>query len=173
MLATLRSPERPHLLLLSYTPNYEVQDFVIVPRQFLVEQIVIPRKPLGPNCRRAGWQGCNLNIGLVPEDGRIAYVSDFQRVSPADFSRGWKRVEFLDEYSPQGRGWLSLTMYLIRCLGKASFELRDLYALEHVARQAFPDNLHVRAKLRQQLQRLRDSGWLDFQGRSRYLVRQI
>lgn len=168
MLASIRSDARPHLLLLSYTTDYQVRDVTAVPRQFLIEEIVIPRKPLGQHCRRAGWQGCNLNIGMLPPDGRIKFVSNFRSASRAIVSAAWEQAEFLDNYKSAKRSWIAVTMSLVRQLNKRSFTLGDLYELEGEAKKTFPNNVHVKEKLRQQLQHLRDRGWLHFEGRGNY-----
>ncbi|MDD5405163.1 MAG: Dam-replacing domain protein, partial [Sulfuricella sp.] len=68
----------------------------------------------------------------------------------------------------EARGWLAVTMGLVRRLRKDQFSLDDLYAFEPEAKAAFPRNAHVKAKLRQQLQRLRDLGWLEFEARGKY-----
>ncbi|MDP2826332.1 MAG: DpnI domain-containing protein, partial [Sulfuritalea sp.] len=168
MLASIRSDARPHLLLLSYTTDYQVRDVTAVPRQFLIEEIVIPRKPLGPHCRRAGWQGCNLNIAMLPSDGRIKFVSNFTKAPRANVCAAWKQAEFLDEYKSAKRSWIAVTMALVRRLNKRSFTLAELYELDGDARKTFPNNAHVKEKLRQQLQHLRDRGWLHFEGRGNY-----
>lgn len=170
MLASIRSDACPHLLLLSYTPDYRVRDVTAVPRQFLVEEIVLPRKPLGPHCRRAGWQGCNLDIGRLPSDGRIKCVTNFVSVPQAAIRTAWTQAEFLAECESTQRGWLALTMALVRRLDKEVFSLSDLYALEGEAKKAFPNNQHIREKLRQQLQRLRDKGWLNFEGQGIFRI---
>ncbi|MBK5913275.1 hypothetical protein [Rhodocyclus purpureus] len=51
-----------------------------------------------------------------------------------------------------------------------SASLSDLYSLEEKARAIFPGNNNVKPKLRQQLQRLRDLGWLSFEGNARYKI---
>ncbi|MGD9856249.1 MAG: hypothetical protein AB7U20_14995, partial [Planctomycetaceae bacterium] len=45
-----------------------------------------------------------------------------------------------------------------------SFALDDLYAREDVFQSRFPRNRHVRHKIRQKLQQLRDAGLLTFLG---------
>lgn len=172
MLASIRSDTCPHLLLLSYTADYRVQDVTAVPQQFLVEEIVLPRKPLGPHCRRAGWQGCNLNIGMLPPDGRIKCVANFAKLPEATIREAWKQTEFLEECKSSKRGWLAVTMGLVRRLNKDTFSLGELYELEAEARRIFPNNRHIKEKLRQQLQHLRDKGWLRFEGSGFYRVTQ-
>jgi type II restriction enzyme len=168
MLASIRSETCPSLLLLSYSPAFQVQQLVAIPSRFLVAEIVVPRKPLGTHCRRAGWQGCNLNIGLLPPEGRITCVTEFKPLPPEQIKIAWDRTAFLNEVDAAARGWLALVMGLIRRLQKDQFTLHDLYALEAEAKSAFPKNIHIKAKLRQQLQRLRDLGWLEFEGHGKY-----
>lgn len=170
MLKAVRSENCPNLLLLSYSPNFEVRHLVAIPRRFLVEEIVVPRKPLGAHCRRAGWQGCNLNIGLLPSDGLIKCVYEFNSLPVEKIQMEWNRTAFLDEIKPEARGWLAVTMRLVRQLKKDSFALQDLYDLEQEAQRAFPKNSHVKAKLRQQLQILRDQGWINFVGNGQYIL---
>ena len=170
MLKAVRSENCPNLLLLSYSPQFEVRQLIAIPRRFLVEEIVIPRNPLGAHCRRAGWQGCNLNIGLLPPDGQVTCVSEFHSLPIEHIQFEWNRTAFLDEIKPGARGWLAVTMKLIRQLKKTQFTLQDLYTLEVEAQKAFPQNSHVRAKLRQQLQVLRNKGWLNFVGNGIYYL---
>jgi len=51
------------------------------------------------------------------------------------------------------------------------FHLDEVFAREAVFQNRFPRNRHVREKIRQTLQRLRDSGFLDFLGNANYQVR--
>ncbi|MFN3814987.1 hypothetical protein [Brevundimonas sp.] len=46
--------------------------------------------------------------------------------------------------------------------GRPDFVLDDLYAFEARLSALHPGNRHVREKIRQQLQVLRDRGWLTF-----------
>ena len=60
----------------------------------------------------------------------------------------------------------------VRKMGKTEFTLKDIYAYEEAMHAIYPKNSHVRPKIRQQLQVLRDLGYLEFPERGRYLVRQ-
>ena len=51
---------------------------------------------------------------------------------------------------------------------RPEFTLEDVYAFERRLEAAYPDNRNVRPKIRQQLQVLRDAGFLTFEGRGRY-----
>jgi type II restriction enzyme len=56
-------------------------------------------------------------------------------------------------------------------IGKQEFRLDDVYAYETKLSQLYPNNRHVRQKIRQQLQVLRDQGFLDFMARGYYRLR--
>jgi len=170
MLESIRSDTPPHLILLSYTSDFLVKELVAIPQRFLVEEIVIPRRPLGSHCRRAGWQGCNLNLGILPPESRVPCISNFERVPSELIRSNWNKTAFLDALDGLSRSWMAVTMGLVRRLGKQRFSLVDLYGLEAIASRAFPNNSNVRAKLRQQLQVLRDVGWLKFEGNGYYCV---
>jgi type II restriction enzyme len=56
----------------------------------------------------------------------------------------------------------------IRSLAKREFALSEAYSLEERLSALHPDNRHVRDKIRQQLQVLRDAGLVEFVGGGRY-----
>jgi len=45
-------------------------------------------------------------------------------------------------------------------IGKSEFTLEDVYAFENALKLVYPDKNNVRPKIRQQLQVLRDRGYL-------------
>ena len=66
-------------------------------------------------------------------------------------------------------GWLQLTLEGISRIRRKTFTMDDvLAACAPLAAERFPDNRHVREKLRQQMQRLRDLGLILFLGQGRY-----
>ena len=62
-------------------------------------------------------------------------------------------------------------MKCVEDLGKSEFELDDVYTFEERLSRLYPDNKNVRPKIRQQLQFLRDRGYLDFVSRGYYRLR--
>jgi type II restriction enzyme len=56
----------------------------------------------------------------------------------------------------------------VRALNKTEFTLQDVYAFAVQLEKLHPGNWHVRDKIRQQLQVLRDLGLIEFTGRGRY-----
>jgi len=74
---------------------------------------------------------------------------------------------FLDRLS----GWTRLTFKSVLALGKARFTLRELYSTAvPEGQKRYPGNKHVQAKIRQQMQRLRDLGIVQFEEPGTYRV---
>ena len=59
----------------------------------------------------------------------------------------------------------------IEKFGKQKFTLNDVYAFEDKLDKLHPENKHIKDKIRQQLQVLRDKGYVEFLGRGVYQVR--
>src|ERR1022692_2777240 len=67
------------------------------------------------------------------------------------------RVKPLKELSVKERGWTLDVLNGVRSLGKKEFTNTDAYTLAGQLEKLHPDNRHVRDKIRQQLQVLRDA----------------
>ena len=76
-------------------------------------------------------------------------------------------VLLLDE-KPAARGWLIEVMKCVEAIGRDEFEIAAVYRFEVRMQQLYPGNMHVREKMRQQLQVLRDAGFIEFLGRGKY-----
>ena len=170
MLERLASNNVPNLFLLSYSlQDYSVLDFLIIPKHFFVSSIIEKRAPLSQGARRAGWVGCNILLDGIPSSGRIFYIKN-RRVESRDTVLGtWKKTLFLrDEKEDLRKGWILDIMRCIDSLGKKEFNLDEIYAFEKNLRVLHPNNRHIKDKMRQQLQFLRDKGYLNFTGKGRY-----
>jgi type II restriction enzyme len=77
------------------------------------------------------------------------------------------------QYDLAGARGLIEVMKCVEAIGRAAFTLDDVYAFEDRLAALYPGNNNVRPKIRQQLQVLRDRGWLEFTGRGRYRVRAV
>jgi type II restriction enzyme len=71
----------------------------------------------------------------------------------------------------EARGWLIEVMKCVEAIGKQEFDINDVYAFEARLGDLYPNNLHIKQKIRQQLQVLRDRGYLDFVSRGYYRLR--
>ena len=86
----------------------------------------------------------------------------------AEVMAKWASTLFLREAGAAARGWLIEVMKCVERVGRAEFSLDDVYAFEPDLARLYPGNNNVRPKIRQQLQVLRDQGFLAFTGRGRY-----
>jgi len=162
----------PNFFLLNYTlQERSVHNFYVVPKHFLVPNLIEKRKPLMPAARRAGWVGCNILLTGIPQAGRIYYIKNGQAEKQSEVLKNWKRTLFLrDQKAPEQKGWTLSVMSCVDKLGKKDFTLDEVYAHKSVFVQQFPNNRHVKDKIRQQLQILRDKGYLEFKGKGRYKI---
>jgi len=168
-LARLRADDAPNLMLMQYdAERNEVINFTAVPKRFFIASLVEKRKPLSPKARRAGWVGSNILLSRIPEAGRISIVSD-GATTPMDIVlKNWRKTAFLENQAFSARGWLIEVMILVDRLGPGEFTLQDIYRSEELLQELYPSNNNVRPKIRQQLQVLRDNGYLEFLGSGRY-----
>jgi type II restriction enzyme len=169
MMERLRASDNPSLFLLEYdSRDFAVVNFLVVPRHFFVPGIIEKRKPLSVTARRACWTGCNINLSSIPESGRIHFVKARRVEGRITVLSAWKRTSFLkEERDASARGWLLDIMACVEKLGR-EFSLDQVYAFESLLSQKHPRNSHVKDKIRQQLQILRDKGYLEFFGRGKY-----
>lgn len=166
----LKGNLNPNLFLLSYNPkNYEVLNFCVIPKYFFVPQIVEKRKPLSITARRAGWVGCNIILDSIPQTGKIFYIKDKLLLPYETVLENWKKTLFLkEEPRIRERSWIIDIMNCIERLGMKDFSLAAVYSFEKELQRKHPRNYHIRDKIRQQLQILRDTGYLEFLGGGRY-----
>ena len=173
MIERLQSSNNPNFFLLNYDlQSFEVLDFLVIPKHFFVPEIIEKRKPLSLTARRAGWIGCNILLNHIPQTGKIFFVRNKQVESKEKVLTEWKKTLFLrEEKEISTKGWLLDTMRSIEKLKKPEFTLDDIYIFENELSKLHPENKHIKDKIRQQLQILRDRGYLDFVERGIYRVR--
>lgn len=166
----LRSDSNPNLFVLNYhLQNLSVLNFFVIPKHFFVPGIIEKRKPLAASARRAGWIGSNILLQKIPRIGKIFLVRQQQVESKEKVLAEWKKTLFLrEEKEISARGWLLDIMRCVEKIGKHEFTLNDVYEFESELGILHPDNKHIKDKIRQQLQVLRDKGYLDFVSRGYY-----
>ncbi len=172
MIRAIRADRVPNLLVLQYSASWAVANLMLVPRVFFSEGVIEKRKPLAAYARRAGWVGCNILLDQIARDGKIAIVSDGAVVPKQRVRSEFSRVRKLAEVPPSVRGWTLDVLGAVRKLGKSSFSLDDVYEFESELRASHPLNRHIRPKIRQQLQVLRDLGLLEFSTPGNYRIRE-
>lgn len=172
MIERLQSTSNPNFFLLNYDLNdFSVLNFFVIPKHFFIPKIIEKRKALSQSARRAGWVGCNILLQSIPQTGKIFFIKD-KRVEPKEkVLTGWQKTLFLrEEKETKAKGWLLDIMMCIDKLGRKDFSLDDVYAFENELSKKHPDNRHIKDKIRQQLQVLRDKKYLEFTIRGNYRI---
>lgn len=170
MIERITSDTNPDFMFLSYEKrDMSLRELVVVPRHFFVPAIIEKRPPLAESARRAGWIGCNILISRVPPQGRIAAITGGAALPRVQVVAELNRSSGLARGDIAARGWLFDVLNCVNALRRAAFTLADVYGFENVLADAHPENHNIRAKIRQQLQLLRDAGYIEFLGRGRYV----
>jgi hypothetical protein len=168
----LAADNNPNLFLLNYDlKQLSVTNLLVVPKHFFVREIIEERKPLAPTARRAGWIGSNILLHKIPQSGKIYIVRNGQIAPKNSVLTQWNRTLFLRDRGQEARGWLVDVMKCIEDLAETDFRIEDVYAFEDRLSRLYPGNRNVKPKIRQQLQYLRDRGYLDFVSRGYYRLR--
>lgn len=159
----------PNLLILHYDLSaWTVRSVVLIPRFAFALSALERRKPLAPEARRAGWIGCNILLGKIPQDARIHMVQDGIPRPPSEVRRAYQRLRPLENLKVEKRGWTLDILEIVRSLGKTEFTVSEVYSHAGSLAKLHPHNSHVHDKIRQQLQVLRDLGLLSFLGSGSY-----
>jgi type II restriction enzyme len=171
----IRSNRTPNLFVMHYDrKEWSVSNIILIPNFAFSMSAIEKRKALGPKARRAGWVGCNILLGRIPADAKIPIITEGCAISSLEVRKQYARLRPLEALTSENRGWTLDVLNAVRGLGVSDFTLSDVYALEPSLGQLHPQNRHVRDKIRQQLQVLRDLGLLLFLGRGHYrLARTI
>jgi type II restriction enzyme len=169
MVRAIRENRTPNLFALHYDAlNWAVVNVILIPHFAFPLSAIERRRPLGPGARRAGWVGCNILLHAIPADARIGIVAAGAAFPAEEVRHQYARIRPLATLKVEQRGWTLDVLNAIRSLGKDGFSLNDVYSLEDKLARLHPANRHVRDKIRQQLQVLRDLGFLEFLGRGQY-----
>lgn len=166
MIERITSLDNPSFFFLHYD-RYEVNNLIIVPKCFFIPEIIQKRPQLKRTAARAGWEGCNILLGHVPDSAKIPIVRNGVVLDAADVCRRYNQVYSLQTKSIESRGWLFDVLQCTERLG-ATFTLEQMYAFVDLLKAKHPQNNNIEAKIRQQLQFLRDKGLIEFVSRAVY-----
>ncbi|RUM66701.1 MAG: restriction endonuclease [Sulfurospirillum sp.] len=170
MIDRLNSDSNPNFFFLNYDQNtLNIINFLVIPKHFFIPEIIEKRNPLSPTSKRAGWIGCNILLDTIPNSGKIFYIKDGQEESKEKILDIWNKTIFLKQATDlRSKGWLIDTLKCIDKLNKNIFTISDIYKFETYLKSKHPKNNNIQAKIRQQLQILRDKGYLEFKGNGIY-----
>ena len=167
MIERITSLRNPNLFVMTYS-NLAVNNLVLIPNHFFTPSIIQKRPPLKNTARRAGWVGCNIDIGNIPDSGRIYIIKNSVQEDKAKVIDLYQRSLSLKTEKMDSRGWLLDILKCVDRIPTKSFTLNQIYAFADELQSKHPDNNFVKDKIRQQLQYLRDKGFIEFTARGEY-----
>ncbi len=169
MIERIESVHNPNFFFMHYDKlDLKVKNLIMVPKHFFSTQIIRKRKPLAESARRAGWVGCNIILNQIPDEGRIFIVKNEMQQSVKAVISKVKRTYFISQYKLDARGWILDILNCINKIDSRDFTLEQVYWFEEQLAAKHPENKHVKEKIRQQLQVLRDKGIIEFNCRGHY-----
>ena len=169
MIERITGNENPDFFFMNYSKaSFKVVDFIFIPKYFFVPAIVEKRNPLKDTARRAGWVGCNILIGRIPEQGRIDIVSNGIASDITSVMKKVKKSARLQTTNIESRNWMMDVLNCINRIPTMEFTLDDIYRFDNILHTMHPYNNNIRPKIRQQLQVLRDRGFIEFTKRGKY-----
>ena len=168
MVKTIREGNTPTFLLLEYAKSWSISGLRAIHHSLITETSVEARKPLSPGARRAGWIGCNIVLPAIAIEGQIQIVQNGVLQPKGSTRSAFARLENLSSLSYKDRSWAATILNLLHRLPNRNFDLADVYRFDAELQILFPNNKHIKPKIRQQLQVLRDTGILVFLGEGKY-----
>lgn len=172
MIERINSISKPNFFFLGYLESWNVNDFFVVPKHFFISEIIEKREPLKNTARRAGWVGSNILFSKIPKAGQIFYIENGREISKKNVLEKWQKTVFLKQVKrADAKGWILDIMNCIDSLNTTEFSLQDIYNFESDLKIIHPDNKHIKDKIRQQLQFLRDKNYLNFISPGRYRLK--
>jgi type II restriction enzyme len=172
MMRAIMEDRTPNLFLLHYDRFlWDVRNVILIPHFAFSPSAIDKRKPLEPTARRAGWIGCFINLRNIPREARIPLVKESLITPQKEVRRRFKRLKTLKSVTATERGWTLDVLRVVQSLGKPEFTNQDVYQFASELGDLHPENRHVRDKIRQQLQFLRDRKFLSQVSRGHWALR--
>lgn len=168
MMERITGKNNPNLFVMQYSNDLQVVNLTLVPKFFFVPSIIEKRKPLSATAKRAGWIGCNILYSDIPKQGRITIINNQKLYSRKMVIEECLKSKKLHIENIEKRGWLLDVLSCINDIDSVEFSLQDIYEYTEILRQKYINNNNVESKIRQQLQILRDKGFIEFLSRGYY-----
>lgn len=169
MIQRITENNNPDLFCMQYQKvSNRIVDLIFIPKYFFTPNIIEKRSPLKDTARRAGWVGCNILIGKIPAQAKIKIIENGELNNIDDIVYQVRKCDAISIKDITARSWLLDILECINSLKSQEFVLSDIYSFEKILSLKHPGNNNIQAKIRQQLQLLRDKGFIAFLGNGRY-----
>jgi len=160
--------EQPNLFLVRYSLEEKiVKELTFIPKTFFTHSIIEKRNPLKETAKRAGWTGSKILLDLIPIEGKFAILTSETEIEDQVIITKLKKISYFESKNNEEINWYSEILAIINNLPD-EFYLEDVYGFEEKMKKLFPQNNNIKAKMRQQMQKLRDNGVLIFMKRGHY-----
>ncbi len=164
----LNSGNFPSLILLHYErKSEEMKDGLLIHRLAIPLSSLQPRSPLSESAERKGWKGYEMLLTNIPQIGRIPLISQSHIVPKETVMEKWLSVETILRGDLNERSWISDILSILDRLPQ-NFSTDEIYSYQPYLERLHPNNRHIEEKIRQQLQILRDRGYVKFVSRGKY-----
>ncbi|WP_291340601.1 DpnI domain-containing protein [Acinetobacter sp. UBA801] len=160
----------PNFLIMEYSIEndcFKSKEVIFVPKVFITEEVIEKRKPLSESARRAGWTGYNLLFEPIPSYGKLHIVKNGILQSKNRILKESQKITNLYNIDSNKVKWKIEILKILDSLDSV-FTLQEIYNKEIELQELFPDNNHIKDKIRQQLQFIRDDGVIVFHGNGKY-----
>ena len=168
MIKRITGSDNPDLFVMQYSTDLQVVDLTLIPKFFFTPEIIEKRKPLSATAKRAGWIGCNILYSGIPKQGKITIINGRKLSDRKTVTEEYSKVKKLQVDHIENRSWLLDVLTCVNSVDSVEFSLQDIYGYMEFLQEKYASNNNVEAKIRQQLQILRDKGFIEFLGRGKY-----
>ena len=168
MIERINSNMNPELFVLQYSAEFSVTNLIFIPKFFFTSDIIEKRKPLSSKARRSGWTGCNILYQKIPEQGKINIIHNGKENDIKNVVQKYNHIKKLQTDNLKMRGWLLDILNCINSIKSEFFTLQEIYQYADILKIKHMYNHNIEAKIRQQLQFLRDKGFIEFVDRGIY-----
>lgn len=168
MIDRITSSDNPDLFIMQYSTDLQVINLTLVPKFFFVPSIIEKRKPLAATAKRAGWVGCNIIYSDIPKQGKITIINNQNLSDRKTVMEKYSKIKEIQVDNIENRGWLLDVLSCVNAIESVEFSLQDFYRFADQLQEKHSNNNNIKAKIRQQLQILRDKGFIEFLGRGYY-----
>lgn len=123
---------------------------------------------MASSAQRVGWVGCNILFSQIPKQGCIPIIQNGLPIDKSSVVEQVNKAQAIKVDDLSARGWLLDVLQCVNTIENVVFSLSMVYGFESVLSRKHPNNHNIRAKIRQQLQLLRDMGVIAFEGNGTY-----
>lgn len=154
----------------------KIKIFIDVRNLILIPKFFCPRNNREKKASLICCKACRLGGGSIlyfeiPQQGKIDIIRKGEIKSVDEIVNNYDSIKKLRIQDMNSRSWLCDVLACVNEIETKEFSLKDMYLYIEILQEKHKNNHNVEAKIRQQLQILRDKGFIEFLGRGHYRKR--